>query len=78
MNYQDIRKIQRKDISILFRMILIRPTYAYYGLCIVIGKLVEYTLMVPLYIIIVIPRSIVFAWMITRRKHSENQSANSS
>jgi hypothetical protein len=74
MNYQDIRKIQRKDISILFRMILLRPTYAYYGLCIVIGKLVEYTLMAPLYITIVLPRSILFAWIITSRQQERRSS----
>jgi len=74
MNYQDIRKIQRKDIGILFRMILLRPTYAYYGLCVVIGKLVEYTLMAPLYIIIVLPRSILFAWIITSRQQERRSS----
>jgi len=64
---QEIRKIQRRHIGILVRLILLRPTYAYYGLCVVIGKLVEYTLMAPVYIIIVLPKSILYAWMITRR-----------
>ena len=67
MIYQEIRKIQRRHIGILVRLILLRPTYAYYGLCVVIGKLVEYTLMAPVYIIIVLPRSILFAWNVTRR-----------
>jgi len=66
MIYQEIRKIQRRHIGILVRLILLRPTYAYYGLCVVIGKLVEYTLMAPVYIIIVLPRSILFAWNVTR------------
>jgi hypothetical protein len=72
MNYQEIRKIERRHlIKFIFTLIIRRPIFGYYGLCVVIGKLVEYTLMAPLYIIIVIPRSIVFAWMITRRKYEK-------
>jgi hypothetical protein len=67
MIYQQIRKIQRRHIGILVRLILLRPTCAYYGLCVVICKLVEYTLMAPVYIILVLPKSILYAWMITRR-----------
>ena len=59
--------INRHLIKFIFTIIIRRPTFAYYGLCILIGKLVEYTLMAPLYIIILIPRTIIIGWMITRR-----------
>tara|TARA_R100001530_G_C4185802_1_gene120716 strand:- start:80 stop:292 length:213 start_codon:yes stop_codon:yes gene_type:complete len=62
-----LSKSNKQIIIAILRIIIMRPTYAYYGLCVFLGKLTQHILMIPIYIII-IPQSVIYAWIATRRK----------
>ena len=55
------------SLQITIALITKRPTLAYYGLCILIGKLVQHILMTPIYIMHLI-QSLILACTVIRRK----------